>query len=264
MSAQILLVLISLALSQQITSALRLQTTPSQGSAVRRFGSMGGQRWGDFEGFECKVIGPVATMQHLGDYTPHRSFDDDVDSREKIEFNLNLGKAMEVLRKQLPHVFIHGDLDFSIFANQITVTDTRNNKFAMQKSLYMGAVKSLRMASSLSSIYPAMNVRKIEYIEECQAIHCLVDVLLPDAIRVDGQAAWEGSFFFGLDTLGLINAHTFDRKITNLRPNPLLTSSYPWLQATPQWAEDLLAPAPVPKRGLVTSFTEAVTETNQA
>jgi hypothetical protein len=224
---------------------------------VKRYGSIGGQRWGDFDGFDCEVLGPVATMSHLGDHNPR--LEHDPDSKAKMEFKLNLGKAIDTLQRQLPLVFMSSDLDFSIFAHHITVTDTRQNKFAMQKSLYMAGVKSLRMASSFSSIYPSMDLRKVEYIEECSAIHCLVSVVLPDAVKVDGQAAWEGSFFFGVDETGLINAHTFDRKITNLRPNPLTASSYPWLKADTQWADEFIT-APAPKRGLVTSFTEISSE----
>lgn len=224
---------------------------------AKRYGVISGQRWSeDFEGFNCKVMGPVATLQHVGDYQEYVHHDDP-DAKQRQEYHVNLGKAIDTLRRQLPHVFVHADLDFSIFAPQITVTDTRQNKFAMQKSLYMAAVKSLRMASSFSSIYPSMDVRKIEYLEEVSAIHCLVSVILPDAVKVDGQSVWEGSFFFGLDKSGFINAHTFDRKVNNFRSDRIPVSSYPWLQqSTPQWTEDIFV-SPVPKRGLVTSFNEA-------
>ena len=233
-----------------------LVTAPLSREA-KRYGVISGQRWSeDFEGFHCKVMGPVATLQHLGDYQDFVHHDDP-DAKQRQEYHVNLGKAIDTLRRQLPHVFVHSDLDFSIFAPQITVTDTRQNKFVMQKSLYMAAVKSLRMASSFSSIYPSMDVRKIEYLEEVSAIHCLVSVILPDAVKVDGQSVWEGSFFFGLDKSGFINAHTFDRKVNNFRSNKIPVSSYPWLrQSTPQWTEDIFV-SPVPERGLVTSFNEA-------
>jgi hypothetical protein len=229
--------------------------------AIQRFGSITGQHWAeDFVGFNCKVLGPLAThtMKHLGDEDMEQFVQDEYQSKENRDYKLNLGKAIDTLRRQLPMVFMTSDLDFSIFAPQITVTDTKQNKFAMQKSLYMGAVKSLRMASSFSSIYPSMEVRKIEYLEEVSAIHCLVSVILPDAVKVDGQSVWEGSFFFGLDKSGFINAHTFDRKITNLRPNQIPLSSYPWLHANaPQWADNVFGDSrPAPKRGLVVSFSE--------
>lgn len=245
--------MISVALGLRISSDSGKFSTGNQiVRGTRRFGSISGQRWGDFDGFDCKVLGPVATLSHLGDhsYGPPP----DMDSEQKREFKMNVGKAIDVLGKQLPMIFMCSDLDFSIFAPQITVTDTRQNKFVMQKSLYTAAVKSLRMASSFSSMYPSLGVRKIEYIEECSAIHALVSVKLPDSIRIDGSGVWEGSFFFGVDKSGFINAHTFDRKITNLHSNPLLTSSYPWVKAgASPFVEDLFS-APVPKRGLVTSY----------
>ena len=140
------------------------------------------------------------------------------DFRRKAEFNRNVGKAMETLRNQLPYVFSASNLDFTIFAEQITVTDHRSNRAAMPKSIYVAAVKSLRVAGALSTLFPSMNVRKIEYIEENGFIQCLVDVVLPDTVRVDGQAVWEGMFYFGLNEEGLIDSHVFDRHITNFTP----------------------------------------------
>ena len=81
-----------------------------------------------------------------------------------------------------------------------------------------------------------MNVKKIEYVEDCRTIQCLVDVVLPDTVRIDGQSTWEGMFYFGLDRNGLIETHIFDRKITNYMGKPIVSNSgmnYPWLQAAP-------------------------------
>lgn len=61
--------------------------------------------------------------------------------------------------------FVLSNLDFSIFAPEITVMNGLRNKMVMQKSLYIAAIKSMRMAAAFSSIYPSINVRKIEYIE---------------------------------------------------------------------------------------------------
>lgn len=186
----------------------------------RSFQVVGGQKWGsDFQGFECTVLGPVSTFNHLGDSGEDVSADyvDDYDMKKKQNFNLNVGKALEVLRRELPMVFAVSNLDFSVFSNSITVNDGKNS-IGMTKSLYTAAVKSLRMASAISSMYPSMNVKKIEYLEDSRTIQCLVDVVLPDSVRVDGQAVWEGMFYFGLDATGLINSHIFDRRITNFKP----------------------------------------------
>lgn len=199
----------------------RLRTT------TRAYQSFGGQNWGnDLQDFECTVLGPVATFCHLGDPSDDVSGDyvDDYDSRKKQNFNLNVGKALEVLRRELPMVFAVSNLDFSIFSNSITVNDGKNS-IGMTKSLYTAAVKSLRMASAISSMYPSMNVKKIEYLEDSRTIQCLVDVVLPDSVRVDGQAVWEGMFYFGLDPTGLINTHIFDRKVSNFKPQGPIVAS---------------------------------------
>ena len=138
---------------------------------------------------------------------------------------------METLRNQLPYVFSSSNLDFTIFAEQITVTDHRSNRAAMPKSIYVAAVKSLRMAGALSTLFPSMNVKKIEFIEENGFIQCLVDVVLPDNVRVDGQAVWEGMFYFGLNEEGLIDSHVFDRQITNFTPQAQI-SKMPWLRSS--------------------------------
>ena len=210
------------------------------------FKSVGGQCWGEFEGFRCEILDRSQIFNHLGDYTPQPV--DDFDAKQRTQFNLNVGKALEVLRRELPMVFMVSDLDFSIFAPQITVSDGNKNRIVMQKQLYAGIVKSLKLASSFSFVYPSMNVKKIEYIADCTTIQCQVDVVLPDSVRVDGQAVWEGMFYFGLDSEGLIQTHIFDRKITNLRSSPFHVASYPWLRANaPQWSEELVgARVPVP------------------
>ena len=174
-------------------------------------------------------------FSHLGD-TPSPTSPDALGMREKAEYEVNVGQALEVLRRQLPYVFAMNNLDFSIFAPHITLQDEKQNRFVMQKNLYAAAVKSLRVASAISlSLSPSMNVRKIQYIEDSMTIECLVDVVLPDAIRVDGQSVWEGMFFFGLDSAGKIQSHTFDRKISTTTPQHMLnTKAYPWVQVTPK------------------------------
>ena len=46
------------------------------------------------------------------------------------------------------------------------------------------------VASSISFTSQSMNVKKIEYIESCQTIHCLVDGVLLGTIRIEGIALW--------------------------------------------------------------------------
>lgn len=212
---------------------------------VPTFGRLGGQKWSefdDFEGFNVKILGPSSgtIFNHLGDYNPQNSRDE-TDKRKNDAYNLNVGKALEVLRRELPFVFVLSNLDYSIFAPMITVADGNNNKMVMPISIYSGAVKSLKIAASFSSMYPSMNVKKIEYIEDSATIQCLVDVVLPDSVRVEGQAVWEGMFYFGLDNSGLISSHIFDRKISNLKPTPVIaTGQFPWIQKRSSWQADLL------------------------
>jgi hypothetical protein len=212
---------------------------------VARFGSVGGALWGSEDCLKCRVLGeaplslqqmdanliPVSTFNSLGDYNPVQPTPEEYeDFRRKAEFNRNVGRAMETLRNQLPYVFSSSNLDFTIFAEQITVTDHRSNRAAMPKSIYVAAVKSLRMAGALSTLFPSMNVRKIEYIKENGFIQCLVDVVLPDTVRVDGQAVWQGMFYFGLNEDGLIDSHVFDRQITNFSPQAQIPKM-PWLRS---------------------------------
>jgi len=183
-------------------------------------------------------------FRSLGDYGSDHTLGGSPDPEDELRqrrFNLQVGKGLEVLRRELPLVFFASNLDFSIFAPEILVSDGNNNRMQMQKALYSTVVKSLKLASSFSSMYPSMNVQKIEYIEDCSTIQCLVEVILPDSIRIDGQAVWGGMFYFGLDSHGLISSHTFDRKISNKTPiNRMNTKVFPWLRSDAQWSADLL------------------------
>lgn len=197
--------------------------------------SFGGQRWSDFEVLKPKILGPVSILQYLGPYQEESVLDKEVDEKQR-NFKLNLGKALDTLRRDLPMVFYTTNLDFSVFANQITVGDGNQNKIVMQRTLYSTIVKSMRMAASLSAMCPSMNVKKIEYLEGARMIQCLVDVVLPDTVRVDGQAMWEGWFYFGLNPDGLIDTHVFDRKVSSFRPQLLSARSIPWFLSYPAWS----------------------------
>ena len=133
-------------------------------------------------------------------------------------FYLNVGKALEVLRRELPMVFVVSNLDFSIFADSIQVTNENQSNILMSKYLYTLAVKSMQMTASFSSIHPSMNVNKIEYIEDCSIIQCIVHIVLPETLRINDKTVWEGMFYFGLDSEGLISSHIIDRKISNMTP----------------------------------------------
>ena len=234
-----LLVLLLLAVS----TAFKHQSRQLVQNSVKTYGSVGGARWGNEPCFECEVLGdapdalkdmeqtiiPENAFYSIGDFHEQPTPEEHDDLKRKASFNMNVGKAMEVLRNQLPFVFSSSNLDFSIFAEQMTVTDHRSNRAAMPKSIYVAAVKSLRVAGALSTLFPSMNVKKIEYIESNGFIQCLVDVVLPDNVRVDGQAVWEGMFYFGLNEEGLIDSHVFDRQITNFTPQAQI-SKMPWLR----------------------------------
>ena len=150
---------------------------------------VGGESWQslqDISSSNSNELEPILSFPHLGDFNELRDIDE-FNSKKNADFNLNVGKAMEALRRELPMIFYTNNLDFSVFANHITVADSNQNKLVMQRNLYIAAVRSLKMASSFSSIHPSMNVMKIEYVEDCRVIQCLVDVVLPDTVRVDGQ-----------------------------------------------------------------------------
>lgn len=175
---------------------------------------------------------PPLILKHIGDYdTATEVRDVDKIQRER-EFLVNMGRAMETLRRELPYAFHMSNLDMSIFSNQITVCNGNvMNKLQMPKTMYTAVVKSLRVASTLSFTQPCVNVRKIEYIEECRTIQCLVDIVLPDTVRIEGGSTWDGMFYFGLDKQGLIETHIFDKKITNQDRNPFVTTqNYPWIK----------------------------------
>ena len=55
-------------------------------------------------------------------------------------------------------------------------------------------------------------------------------------------------FYFGLNTKGLIESHTFDRKISTLNPSQLRTNEYPWINSKSKngvWSEELITAGPV-------------------
>jgi len=208
-------------------------------ASISMASSFGGECWDEFEDVKSEILLRPRIFRHLGDYSPPQI--DDFDAKQKQDFNLNVGRALETLRRELPMVFLTQEFDFSIFAPQVTVSDGSGNRLTMQRTVYAGVVKSMRLASTFSFIYPSMNVKKIEYVEDCTTIQAQVDVILPDSIRIDGQAVWEGMFYFSLDHDGLIQAHTFDKKVSTMRPNGVSTSSYPWLRAAPTWSSALVA-----------------------
>lgn len=197
-----------------------------------------------FQGFDCEVLSDnkmsdlsdlnaIGSFSHLGDISPSQPSEEEFEEmKKKSNYQLNVGRATEALRKDLPMVFSKSDLDFSVFAETISVTDHRSNRAEVPKSIYVAAVKSLKLAGHMSTLFPSMNVKKIEYIECEEIIQCHVDVVLPDSVRVDGQAVWEGMMYFGLDVHGKINSHVFDRRITNFKTNKLQSQlpNMPWLR----------------------------------
>jgi len=288
----IMLLLILIVIYINNSNGLNNKVTSSSliSSYERNSGRISGERWcnnnnnNNFDGYECKILSSTSTVssssslssslssifnsnddnnniisstfQHIGDINNDNNNDSNF-NQKKANFYLNVGKALDTLRRELPMVFAISNLDYSIFSNSITVTDGNQNKIVMSRTLYATAIKSVQMASAFSSIYPSMNLKKIEYIEDCTTIQCLVDVVLPDSVRVDGSAVWEGVFYFGLDNDGLISTHVFDRKISTLRPSsPISASNMPWLRAGPQWSQDLLTGRRIP--GLVTACDSSI------
>ena len=144
------------------------------------------------------------------------------------EYTLNVGKALDVLTRELPLLFAVKNLDFSILSSQITVVNgNQPHSLVVSKTAYIGAIRAIQMASTVSSNYPSIHLRKIEYIEDIKTIQCLVDVafspnhLISTVINNTEQQdppVWEGMFYFGLNKKGLIETHIFDRKISNLKP----------------------------------------------
>jgi hypothetical protein len=140
------------------------------------------------------------------------------------EYTLNVGKALDVLVRELPLIFAVKNIDFSILSSQITVVNGNQRTLVLSKEVYITAIRGIQMASTLSSTYPSIRVRKIEYIEDIKTIQCLVDVasssnqLMSSVTHntVQHPPLWEGMFYFGLNKEGLIETHIFDRKISNL------------------------------------------------
>ena len=237
-----------------------------QGTNGRGHTLVRGERWGRFQGKDVnfedvnsqrerwQFLGQSKLMERqlgrqsevfnsLGDLHQELGSREPEEGKEaRLEYNLNKGRALETLRRELPLVFFTKNLDFSIFAQEILVNDGKN-RFAMPHNVYITVVKSLKLASTFSTMYPSMNVRKVEYLEDCSTIQCLVDVVLPDSIRIDGASVWEGMFYFGLNSRGLISSHTFDRKISNKTPSRVNSKSFPWLSSQPQWSPELLVGA---------------------
>ena len=54
-----------------------------------------------------------------------KNYLDQLSENERLEYNKNVGIALEALRRQLPYVFATSSLDFSIFAQQITLQDEK-------------------------------------------------------------------------------------------------------------------------------------------
>lgn len=141
------------------------------------------------------------------------------------EYMLNVGKALDVLVRELPLVFAVQNLDFSIFSSQIKVIVENQRTLVLSKEVYVTAIRGIQMASVVSSRYPSVRLRKIEYIEDIRTIQCLVDVFpcsnqLTSVVTHNTEQddpLWEGMFYFGLNKEGLIETHIFDRKISNLK-----------------------------------------------
>ena len=131
------------------------------------------------------------------------------------EYRLNIGKAIDILHRELPFMFILKNPNFNIFSSQIMLVNNEK-KLTISKYIYIALIKSLQTIASFSTNKPEINVRKIEYIEDTKTIQCLVDIVLPKIIQMDGENKWEGYFYFGVNKKGLIKTHIFDRKISNL------------------------------------------------
>jgi geranylgeranylglycerol-phosphate geranylgeranyltransferase len=112
-------------------------------------------------------------------------------------------------------MFILKNPNFDIFSSQILVANNEKKR-SIPKQLYIALIKTLQTIASFSRNNPKINVRKIEYIEDTKTIQCLVDIVLPNIIKIDGENKWEGYFYFGVNEKGLIKTHIFDRKISNL------------------------------------------------
>ena len=149
----------------------------------------------------------------------------------KVRFYTNVGKALDTVRSELPSAFSSHNIDVSVLADRITVIHENKNKITMTKKLYATTIKSLQVACVFLSIYPCVNVKKIDYDEEMNMIQCLVDISLPDATDTKNIILWEGIFYFVLDDTGLIQSHILDRKIlTSKMPHKNNSSELHWLK----------------------------------
>ena len=128
------------------------------------------------------------------------------------EYILNVGTALDVLHRELPLIFVLENINFNIFSQQISVINGKN-MITISKPLYISSIKSIQAISSLSPTRSEINVRKIEYMEDEKIIQCLLEIITPS---FPSENKWEGMFYFGIDERGLIDSHTFDRKISNL------------------------------------------------
>jgi len=163
---------------------------------------------------------PTTSHQKLSSVPTHQN-------NHNTEYTLNVGKALDVLVRELPLLFAVKNLDFSIFSSQITVVNgNQPHSLVVSKTAYIGAIRAIQMASAVSSNYPLVRLRKIEYIEDIRTIQCLVDVVsssnqlistVTHNTRQD-TPLWEGMFYFELNKEGLIETHIFDRKISNFTP----------------------------------------------
>jgi hypothetical protein len=174
-------------------------------------------------------------LQHMGELPKKDG------PKEDAEYKMNVGKALDTLRREMPIVFYKSSVDMSIFATYVTLIDTNRNKITVQKNIYGGMVSALRVVSAFSTVHPSLDVRKIEYIEDCRTIQCLVDVTLPESLQIEGRSSWEGIFYFGLNREGLIDTHLFDNKIWTYKSPPVKVKSS-WAQASTAWN-------PVPEGG---------------
>ena len=133
------------------------------------------------------------------------------------EYILNVGTALDVLHRELPLIFVLENINFNIFSQQISVINGKN-MITISKPLYISSIKSIQAISSLSQRRSEINVRKIEYVEDEKIIQCLLEIITPS---FPSENKWEGMFYFGINERGLIDSHTFDRKISNLNKNTI-------------------------------------------
>lgn len=136
------------------------------------------------------------------------------------EYIINVGSTLDILHRELPLVFVLKNPNFNIFSNKISIVNGNTSIINVSKPIYIASIKSLKLAYSILSIQPEINVRKIEYIEDTKNIQCFVEIITSSLVT---KQKWKGMFYFGIDNKGLINSHTFDRKI-NVKKTPRLIS----------------------------------------